>query len=112
MRLIALSVLLLTGCAELSPRIMRYTPLPAIEIRIADEYTVDKNCTDFNSKWDNGSRVEVSEHMAGCAQTITKNGEPLCLIWVQQDCPKTLTHELAHCAGHADPEKDGFNWQD
>ena len=100
MKITLLLCVLFCGCAQ-APIKYSYPEL-GITIYNASLPDVQNACSlaKFN---DSGFAISKSDII--CCALVRPHD---CVIWAST--PDCLTHELAHCAGHKDPQQDGYNW--
>lgn len=101
-KVMALALLLLTGCAA-HHKTWNYSWGKIIAV---DGNTLAKICTPLPAKWDNGAPRKKWAVVIGCYDPSERT------IWVEDSCAgaQALPHELAHLDGIGDPAKSGFNW--
>lgn len=78
------------GCA-MPPRVYDYPGL-GLSVHVAGPYQVHKACYRHGMKKDDGGPI-FDEKINGCWKEDAKE------IWVREDMPGTLIHELAHADG-------------
>lgn len=106
MKLFMLAAVALCACAP-APTVMHFDRLPPrVTVIVEDSSSVEKYCSARAIHADGGGWVPAMSSTLGCANPKTG------VIHISVSHPEVLPHELAHLAGVADPDREGYAWPD